>query len=117
MRHLTLEPLELRTLLDADPYGLFPGEQYLVGGSPNSVAVGDFDGDGHANLVAANTGGKGVSAEAVPIRFNATSLVLTACVRCQHLRRLHMARKRIVFVQRRGVDRVAFGRHNHFHTY
>jgi hypothetical protein len=60
-RRLVLEPLEERTLLDAGPHGLSPGEQWPVGGDPESVALGDVNGDGRLDIVTANSYSNDVS--------------------------------------------------------
>jgi len=53
--HLHLEPLEPRILLDVDPHALFASHRtYAAGETPRSVAVGDFDSDGHQDLAVAN---------------------------------------------------------------
>jgi RHS repeat-associated protein len=44
-----------------NPHGLFPGEEFPVGSSPNSVAVGDVNGDGALDAVTANRTSNNVS--------------------------------------------------------
>ena len=48
------------SLLSGDPpnpHGFFPGEQFHVGAAPESIAVGDLDGDGALDIVTANANG------------------------------------------------------------
>ena len=61
-RRARVEPLEDRRLLShLNPHGMFPGETFEVGDRPNSVAVGDLNGDGHTDLVTANARSDNVS--------------------------------------------------------
>ncbi|MCJ7510365.1 MAG: FG-GAP-like repeat-containing protein, partial [Dehalococcoidia bacterium] len=45
----------------SNPHGLFPGGEFPVGGSPNSVAVGDVNGDGALDVVTGNSSSNNVS--------------------------------------------------------
>ncbi|MHB8900981.1 MAG: FG-GAP repeat domain-containing protein [Thermoguttaceae bacterium] len=77
-----MEPLERRTLLDAaslNPHGMFPGEMFPAGETPDDMVLADVNEDGNPDVAATNRDaneialllGHGDGTLAQPVRFPA----------------------------------------------